>query len=105
MIRNRIAQASTELSLFRALVGLLIASPLVGFIGDCRKTRSQKRRRLPAPQTGTLQQRFSLVLLVLYIYSNITFAHNYKLVSCPGSLRSARPCAQNCRGSWTAASK
>ena len=40
-IRNRIAHASTLLSLFSALVGLLIASPLVGFIGDCRKSRAQ----------------------------------------------------------------
>ncbi|WP_236265775.1 MULTISPECIES: hypothetical protein [Pseudomonas] len=41
MIRNKMAQASTVLSGLRALVELLIASPLVGFIGDCTKTRPQ----------------------------------------------------------------
>jgi hypothetical protein len=41
IIRNRMAQASTVLSGLRALVELLIASPLVGFIGDCTKTRRQ----------------------------------------------------------------
>ncbi|WP_167346935.1 hypothetical protein [Pseudomonas paralactis] len=41
IIRNKMAQASTVLSGLRALVELLIASPLVGFIGDCTKTRPQ----------------------------------------------------------------
>jgi len=37
-----------------------------------------------------------LALLVLYLYSNITFAHIRKLVTSPGSVWSARPCAQIC---------
>jgi hypothetical protein len=37
-----------------------------------------------------------LVLKVLTIYLNFTFAHNPELVSSFSSVRGARPCAQNC---------
>ncbi len=47
-------------------------------------------------QPPRLCSRPYLVLKVLTIYLNFTFAHNPELVSSLSSVRGARPCAQNC---------